>query len=52
MNTKPGNSKIGFLFCPQGLSLYICRPLNAKYKIISLCALRAFVVKFIITYLF
>ena len=30
INTKPNRSKIRYLFCPQGLSLFICRPLNGK----------------------
>jgi hypothetical protein len=44
-NMVPSDSKIRFALCPQGLSLFICRPLSGKQKNITLCALRASAVK-------
>jgi len=53
-NNKPFGQLCGLLFCtPSGLSvllhlrrivLYVCRPLNGKHKINTLCALCGFAV--------
>ena len=39
------HTKIKLVICPQGLNLFVFRPLNEKQKIIILCVLCASAVK-------